>query len=55
MSERVCESCGQFDDELTLVRRIYLLGPDEPTPADGPAELWCVSCTSQYPNQPAND
>lgn len=54
--ERVCENCGTPDDELILVRRVYV------TPAtwDNPgsqeiveeAELWCISCCSQYPNIP---
>lgn len=54
--ERACESCGIPDDELVPVRRVYLdpetagavtgVGPD--------TELWCLSCSSQYPHQPAD-
>jgi hypothetical protein len=55
--ERVCENCAFPDDDLALVRRVYVT----PESWDRPAaveivedtELWCVSCQSQYPNEPA--
>jgi hypothetical protein len=53
--ERACESCGIPDDELVLVRRVYL-DPDRPGEVErieAAAELWCLSCASQYPHQPA--
>jgi len=54
MTERACENCGFPDEELVLVRRVYVVpetwdqkGSEtvEPEP-----ELWCVSCCSQYPH-----
>jgi hypothetical protein len=47
------------DEELVLVRRVYVTperwdspeaGPDESAREVGEAELWCVSCCSQYPH-----
>jgi len=54
--ERACESCGIPDEELVLVRRVYL-DPDragEVERIEEAAELWCLSCASQYPHQPAD-
>lgn len=51
--ERACESCGVPDDELVLVRRIYL-DPDaidKIRSVEEEPELWCLSCCSQYPHQ----
>jgi hypothetical protein len=50
--ERACENCGTPDDDLQPVRRIYL-DPDRPgeiLTAEENAELWCISCTTQYPH-----
>ncbi|MGH8998581.1 MAG: hypothetical protein ACRDY7_04245 [Acidimicrobiia bacterium] len=55
--ERACESCGNPDDELVLVRRVYLEPSDPdttPRQVEPSTELWCLSCTSQYPHQPAD-
>ncbi len=57
MTERACENCGFLDDELILVRRVYVVPEswDEPpsrTVVPEP-ELWCVSCVSQYPCESA--
>lgn len=55
--ERACENCATTDDELVLVQRLYPGGIDGDSliDADGPAELWCFSCASQYPNRPEED
>jgi hypothetical protein len=64
--ERVCENCAREDDDLVVVRRLYVV-PGERASSD-PAiqgewdrlgsvtrleetELWCFSCRSQYPNE----
>jgi hypothetical protein len=54
--EQTCENCGNPDDELALVLRIYLdpARPGEIQRVEENAELWCVSCTTQYPYQPAD-
>jgi hypothetical protein len=50
---RVCENCGFEDDELILVRRVYVVPETWDQPASETVvpepELWCVSCVSQYP------
>ncbi len=56
MTERACENCGIPDDELVLVRRVYLVpaswdDPGSRTVLEEP-ELWCISCCSQYPCEP---
>lgn len=56
MTERACENCGVPDDELLLVRRVYVVPaswdrPGSETVVEEP-ELWCVSCCSQYPHDP---
>ena len=59
VSERVCENCGFVDDELVLVRRVYVVPEtwDQPGSASvvEEPELWCVSCCSQYPHEIAED
>ena len=59
MTERACENCGIPDDELLLVRRVYVKPEAWDEPASHTvvpdAELWCISCASQYPNEPADD
>ena len=59
MTERACENCGIPDDELLLVRRIYLVPETWDTPASKTVvedpELWCISCASQYPCESAED
>lgn len=52
--ERACENCGTPDQELLQVRRVYL-DPDRPgeiKSTEETAELWCISCTTQYPHLP---
>jgi hypothetical protein len=59
VTERACENCGFADDELVLVRRVYVVPetwehpPSQTVVPD--AELWCVSCVSQYPCEPADE
>jgi hypothetical protein len=53
--ERVCENCAREDDDLVLVKRVYM----EPESWDRAAssttlpdtELWCFSCRSLYPHE----
>jgi hypothetical protein len=53
--DRVCENCGFPDEELALVRRVYVTPETWETPASQQVveetELWCVSCCSQYPHE----
>jgi len=53
MTARVCENCAMGDDELVLVRRVYVVPPSWDTPGSqtviAEPELWCISCISQYP------
>jgi hypothetical protein len=53
--ERVCENCAREDDDLVLVKRVYVTAESWDTaessttlPAD---ELWCFSCRSMYPHE----
>lgn len=50
--KRACENCGIPDDELVLVRRVYVAfeGPRDDDQVEETPELWCLSCTSQYPH-----
>jgi hypothetical protein len=59
MTERVCENCAMPDEELVLVRRVYVTpkrwdspdaDPEELAREVGDPELWCVSCCTQYPH-----
>ncbi|HEX5265228.1 MAG TPA: hypothetical protein VFW24_00490 [Acidimicrobiales bacterium] len=53
--DRVCENCGGEDDELVVVRRIYLVPEAWDTPGSRTTvdqdELWCFSCRSLYPHE----
>jgi hypothetical protein len=55
----VCENCGFVDEDLVTVRRIYVVPETWEHPASHTVvpepELWCVSCVSQYPCEPADD
>jgi hypothetical protein len=59
MTERACENCGFLDDELVLVRRVYVTPETWDQPGSETvvpeAELWCVSCCSQYPHDVVTD
>ena len=59
MTERVCENCAIEDDELVLVRRVYVVpaswdDPGSQVVVEEP-ELWCISCISQYPCELADE
>jgi hypothetical protein len=53
--ERVCENCAREDDDLVLVRRLYVVPESWDTPGSTTrveeTELWCFSCRSQYPHE----
>ena len=57
--EVVCENCAREDDELVLVRRVYVTPESWDTPGSSRtqpgAELWCFSCRTQYPHEPADE
>ena len=57
--ERVCENCAFPDEDLTLVRRVYLTPETWDRQASAQVvdetELWCVSCRSQYPHEPVEE
>ena len=59
MTERACENCAVVDDELLLVRRVYVTPEAWDRPASyqvmDPPELWCISCMSQYPHELVGD
>jgi hypothetical protein len=55
MTDRVCENCAMPDEELVLVRRVYVTPeawdrPEAEAKIVDEAELWCVSCCTQYPH-----
>ena len=47
------------DEELVLVRRVYVVPPAWDSPGSetvvNEPELWCISCISQYPCEPAEE
>jgi hypothetical protein len=55
----VCENCARDDDELMAVRRVYVVPESWDTPASSTTmdalELWCFSCRSMYPHEPADE
>lgn len=59
MPTRNCDNCAIPDDDLVLVRRVYLVPPSWDTPGSrtvlAAPELWCVSCLSQYPCELVDD
>jgi hypothetical protein len=59
LADRVCENCAAEDDELVRVRRVYVVPETWDTPGSETVvetpELWCISCCSQYPNDPVDD
>jgi hypothetical protein len=56
--DRVCENCAFPDEDLALVRRVYVTPEswDRQAAAEvvDETELWCVSCRSQYPHESAD-
>jgi len=59
MTQRVCENCAFPDEELALVRRVYVTPETWDTKGSREVveetELWCVSCRSQYPHELVED
>jgi hypothetical protein len=59
MTQRVCENCAFPDEELALVRRVYVTPESWDTAGSREVveetELWCVSCRSQYPHELVED
>ncbi|HEX5094994.1 MAG TPA: hypothetical protein VFX21_03240 [Acidimicrobiia bacterium] len=59
MTARVCENCAFADDELVLVRRVYVTPETWDQPGSHQVvpepELWCVSCVTQYPCELADE
>jgi hypothetical protein len=59
VTARACENCGMPDEELVLVRRVYVVPPSWDTPGSqtvlAEPELWCISCISQYPCEIVDD
>ena len=57
--KRACENCGFESDDLALVRRVYLTPESWDTPRServlDDSEVWCISCTTQYPHQPVDE
>jgi hypothetical protein len=54
---RDCQSCGDVDVDLALVRRLWVTPEDWDTEAkvsEGDLEWWCFVCRSHYPHQEAN-
>lgn len=53
--DRVCENCAGEDDELVLVRRVYVVPEAWDTAGSRTTveqdELWCFSCRSLYPHE----
>jgi len=54
-----CENCGFPDVDRVRVRRVYVVpaswdseGSETVVPEP---EWWCISCCSQYPNDPAEE
>lgn len=54
-----CDSCGDADDALVTVRRLYVTTPPpvdrdteaEPVVTPGGQELWCGVCRIHYPHE----
>lgn len=54
-----CDSCGDGELELTLVRRLYVTPEAWDTPGRvdvGELEWWCMVCRTHYPHEdPSGD
>jgi hypothetical protein len=59
VTELACENCASVERELVRVRRVYVVPETWDQPASykvvDDAEMWCVSCVSQYPHEPVTD
>ena len=58
LTTSVCENCAREDEDLVNVRRVYVVPESWDTPGSSTTlsehELWCFSCRSQYPHEPAD-
>ena len=45
-----CDNCARPDPDLVAVHRVYL----SPETVVDEVELWCWSCRTQYPHEPAD-
>ena len=57
-----CDSCGDTDDVLTEVVRLYLTPSELGEPGEPEAvrratstERWCTVCQLHYPHEPVDD
>jgi hypothetical protein len=49
-----CESCGAEDEDIVLVRRLYITPEawDHPEKVEeGDEEWWCFVCRTHYPHK----
>ncbi len=49
-----CESCGRDEDDLLLVRRLYVTPEAWDTPGkveEGDLEKWCFVCRTHYSHE----
>lgn len=50
-----CDSCGSEDEDVTAVRRVYVVPEawDEPGRMDvqDEVERWCFPCRTHYPHE----
>jgi hypothetical protein len=49
-----CDSCGRDDEEVVLVRRLYVTPEAWDTPEKveaGGEERWCFVCRTHYPHE----
>ena len=54
----LCGSCGRDEDDLDAVRRVYVVPESWDAEAsrtvEEGVELWCFTCRSMYPHEPAD-
>jgi hypothetical protein len=50
----MCESCGRDDEDVVVVRRLYVTPEAWDTPGKvepGDEEKWCFVCRTHYPHE----
>ena len=59
VTPRVCENCAYPDEELVLVRRVYVTPETWDTPGThrrlDDVEHWCFACCTHYPHERVDD